>query len=171
MANIAAIQELIEPIVREQGFDLVRVKMINTEVGPTLQVMAEDPATGQMLIDQCTTLSRAISEMLDEEDPIEEEYSLEVSSPGIDRPLTRAKDYALWAGHKVKIGLSEPMDGRKKFQGTLLGLETADGGEAVRVKLEDGSGEDVLLPMNRIDSAKLVLTDELLAATQPQQMN
>lgn len=158
---------MIEPVVDAHGFELVRVQMINTEVGLTLQVMAEDPESGQLVIEQCAKLSRALSEMLDEADPIEEEYHLEVSSPGIDRPLTRDKDFAVWAGHKAKIQLAEPVDGRKKFQGTLLGLE----GRAAKVRLEDGSGEEILLPLDEIASAKLVLTDELIAATQPQHMN
>jgi ribosome maturation factor RimP len=141
--------------------------MMNTEVGRTLQVMAEDPETGQLHIDQCTAVSRELSDLFDEVDPIEEEYSLEVSSPGIDRPLTRLKDYAAWAGHKARINLSDAVGGRKKVQGTLLGLE----GEAVKVRLEDGSAAEMHLPLDKIHSAKLVLTDELIAATQPQSLN
>ena len=139
------------------GFDLVRVAMIG---GPTLQVMAEDKATRQLSIEQCTRLSRSISAMLDEVDPIEGEYSLEVSSPGIDRPLTRPADYADWAGHVAKLTLAVPVDGRKRFQGRIAGLE----GDAVRIALDDG---EVLLPLAAIASAKLVLTDELLKATKP----
>ena len=94
MADIDALTKLIEPVVTANGFELVRVKMMTTEVGRTLQVMAEDPASQQLVIEQCTQLSRALSDVLDAEDPIEEEYHLEVSSPGIDRPLTRPKDFA-----------------------------------------------------------------------------
>ena len=172
---MATIEQLIEPVVSAQGFELVRVKLMNTEAGRTLQVMAEDPETGQLVIEQCARLSRALSDVLDDADPVEGEYNLEVSSPGVDRPLTRGKDYAQWAGHKVKVALREALDiasasaagGRKKFQGRLLGLE----GQAVKLRLEDGSGEEVLLPLDAIHSAKLVLTDELLAASKPPQMN
>ena len=167
LADIAAVRKLIEPIVAEHGYELVRVKMIGTEAGPALQVMAEDPATGQLVIEQCARLSRAIGEVLDEADLIEEEYNLEVSSPGIDRPLTRLNDYAVWAGHKVKVTLTGPQDGRKKFVGTLLGLD----GNAVRLQLDDGDKAEVLLPIDNIDGAKLVLTDELIAATKPQTIN
>ncbi|WP_347707134.1 ribosome maturation factor RimP [Pacificimonas flava] len=166
LADIEALTAMIEPVVTRQGFELVRVQMINTEAGPTLQVMAEDEA-GLLHIDQCAALSREISELLDETDPIEGEYNLEVSSPGIDRPLTRAKDFSLWSGHKVRIQLVEAVEGRKKMQGTLLGID----GDAVKVRLEDGSGQEFLIPRSEIHSAKLVLTDDLIAATQPQQMN
>lgn len=168
MADIAEIEDLLAPAVSAEGFDLVRVMMTTGEGGRTLQVMAEDPATGQLLIDQCARLSRALSEILDVADPIEEEYSLEVSSPGIDRPLTRRKDFELWAGHKAKVSMREAQDGgRKKFQGRLAGLD----GDAVKLRPEDGGDEDVLLPLEEILSAKLVLTDELIEATRPKDLN
>ncbi|MEM8825749.1 MAG: ribosome maturation factor RimP [Pseudomonadota bacterium] len=165
--DIARLTTLIEPLVTARGWELVRVKMTTGEMGRTLQVMAEDPETGQLVVDQCAALSRDISHLFDEVDPIEEEYNLEVSSPGIDRPLTRPKDFALWAGHKAKITLIEAEDGRKKFVGTLLGLE----GEAAQLKLDDGSDRTMTVPLDDIHSAKLVLTDELIAATQPQVLN
>lgn len=171
MADIDALTKLIEPVVTANGFELVRVKMMTTEVGRTLQVMAEDPASQQLVIEQCTQLSRALSDVLDAEDPIEEEYHLEVSSPGIDRPLTRPKDFALWAGHKAKISMTEPLDGRKKFQGTLLGLDARDSAEFVQLRAEDGSDAVYSLPVRDIHSAKLVLTDELVDATRPQTLN
>ncbi|MBV7255948.1 ribosome maturation factor RimP [Pacificimonas sp. WHA3] len=167
MADIAALTALVEPLVIARGWELVRIKMTTGEMGKTLQIMAEDPATGQLVVDQCAALSREVSELFDEVDPIEEEYNLEVSSPGIDRPLTRAKDFALWAGHKAKITLTDAIDGRKKFAGTLLGLE----GEAAQLRLEDGSEAVMTFPIDAIHGAKLVLTDALIAATQPQSLN
>jgi|TARA_R100000501_G_scaffold14680_2_gene26642 ribosome maturation factor RimP len=145
--------------------------MTTGEMGRTLQIMAEDPATGQLVVDQCAALSRDISELFDEVDPIEEEYNLEVSSPGIDRPLTRPKDFTLWAGHKTKVALIEGIDGRKKFVGTLLGLTQEGGEDAAKIKLDDGSDAVMTFPLSDIHSAKLVLTDELIAATQPKSLN
>ena len=171
MADIAEVRKMIEPVISSHGYDLVRVKLMDTEAGRTLQVMAEDPATGQLLIDQCAALSRELSDLLDEADPIDGEYNLEVSSPGIDRPLTRAKDFAAWAGHRTKVTMREPVEGRKKFQGTLLGLDADGGAEFVRLRVEDGSGDVHRLPLADIHSAKLVLTDDLIAATQPQTFN
>ncbi len=164
---MAEISKLIEPLVTTRGWELVRVKMTTGEMGKTLQVMAEDPATGQLLVDQCAALSRDISNLFDEVDPIEEEYVLEVSSPGIDRPLTRPKDFALWAGHKTKLNLVDGIEGRKTFKGRLLGLE----GNAVKLKLEDGSDSEMAFPLDNIHSAKLVLTNDLIAATQPKPLN
>ncbi|MGL4543607.1 MAG: ribosome maturation factor, partial [Polymorphobacter sp.] len=105
MTDIAALTALIAPIVTRQGFELVRVQLNGSKAAMTLQIMAEDPATGQMTLAQCAQCSRAISEMLDAEDPIESEYALEVSSPGIDRPLTRLTDFAKWVGHEVRLKL------------------------------------------------------------------
>ena len=139
------------------GFDLVRVAMIG---GPTLQVMAEDKATRQLSIEQCTRLSRSISAMLDEVDPIEGEYSLEVSSPGIDRPLTRRRDYETYAGHDARLDLKFPLDGRKRLRGTLKGLR----GEDVVLEADLGKGPgEIAIPFMSIGEAKLVLTDELIA--------
>ena len=169
MADIARLGEVIEPVVEAMGFELVRVKMMTSEagIGPALQVMAEDPATGQLVLDQCAELSRAISEMLDEleahgEELVKGAYRLEVSSPGIDRPLTRAKDFAQWAGHEARIELAAPLDGRKRFRGTLEGIDS-DG----NIALTDAEGARHSLPFANIHSAKLVLTDELIAATRP----
>lgn len=143
------------------GLGLVRVAMLGGPGGPTLQVMAEDPATRQLTIDQCARLSRRISAVLDETDPIDGEYTLEVSSPGIDRPLTRRGDFTDWTGHIAKLQTHEPVGERKRFQGRLLGLD----GDNVRIDV-DGFGE-ALLPLAGIASAKLVLTDELIKATKP----
>jgi ribosome maturation factor RimP len=164
MASVAQLTELIEPVVEAAGFELVRVALID---GPTLtlQVMLEDPATGQMLVDDCARVSRRLSALLDEVDPIESEYMLEVSSPGIDRPLTRLKDYDRWAGHLAKVELAEgiEMNGaeRKRFQGSLGGTR----GDSILVEV-DGLGE-VALPFAAIRTAKLLLTDRLIAETTP----
>ncbi|TPE58697.1 ribosome maturation factor RimP [Sandaracinobacter neustonicus] len=162
MANLEQLTALIEPIVTDAGFELVRVALIE---GPslTLQIMLEDPATGQMKVDDCARVSRKISLLLDETDPIDSEYMLEVSSPGIDRPLTRLKDFDRWAGHDAKLELAEaiPMNGadRKRFQGPLKGTS----GEDIRIEVE-GLGE-VALPFAAIRTAKLLLTDRLIAET------
>ena len=162
MATIEELTAMIEPVVETAGFDLVRVALI---AGPslTLQIMLEDPATGQMKVDDCAKVSRRISALLDEVDPIDSEYMLEVSSPGIDRPLTRLKDYDRWAGHLAKVELAEgiQMGGaeRKRFQGPLLGTAGTD----IRIEVE-GLGE-VALPFGAIRTAKLLLTDRLIAET------
>jgi ribosome maturation factor RimP len=164
VADPESLERLIEPEVRAAGFELVRVALVGGR-NLTLQVMAEDPATGQMTLDQCARLSRRLSALLDETDPIESEYVLEVSSPGIDRPLTRPADYDRWAGHvaKVELGTGMVQGGatRKRFQGRLLGRD----GDHVRMAV-DGMGE-VALPMADIRTAKLVLTDALIAETRP----
>ena len=169
MANIARLNEVIEPEAQALGFDLVRVKMVQSEAGDggmALQIMAEDPATGQLIIEQCAALSRRVSERIDAleeagEVLIEGAYHLEVSSPGIDRPLTRAKDFANWAGHEAKISLVEKVDGHRNLRGPLIGID----GETVTVA--DNKAGEVSFPLDNIHSAKLVLTDELIAATQP----
>ena len=161
MTDIAGLERLIEPEVKHLGYDLVRVAMIGGSSDPTLQVMAERPDTRQLNIDDCERISRRLSDKLDLCDPIEGSYRLEVSSPGIDRPLTRLKDYADWAGHEARITLAEPRDGRRQFSGTLEGVAGDD------VKLTDKTGEAHVLPFSEISSAKLVLTDKLIQATAP----
>ena len=165
MTDIAALTALIEPEVQALGFDLVRVAMIGGTSDPTLQVMAERPDTRQLTIDDCAELSRKISEKLDGmeaegRDPIDGAYRLEVSSPGIDRPLTRAKDYADWTGHEARIKFVEPQDGAKQVSGTIEGI---DGG-TIRIATPKGLR---LVPFNSIASAKLLLTDALINATAP----
>jgi ribosome maturation factor RimP len=124
-------------------------------------VMAERPDTRQLNLSDCETISRRLSEWLDANDPIEGSYRLEVSSPGIDRPLTRPRDYSDWAGHEARLSLKEPRDGRKQYSGTLGGLD------GDRVKLTDKSGAAHVLPLSDISSAKLLLTDKLINATAP----
>jgi len=169
MADLVRLTEVIEPEAKALGFDLVRVKMMPSEAGDggeALQIMAEDPATGQLVIDQCAALSRRVSERLD---ALEEEgevliagaYHLEVSSPGIDRPLTRAKDFADWAGHEAKISMAKGYDGQRNLRGSLKGID----GDLVTI--DDRKAGEVSIPRDQIHSAQLVLTDELIAATQP----
>ena len=161
MTEVAGLAERIEPEVKSLGYDLVRVAMIGGSSDPTLQVMAERPDTRQLDLTDCETISRRLSEWLDANDPIEGSYRLEVSSPGIDRPLTRLNDYSDWAGYEARISVAEPREGRKQFSGTLEGLD----GE--NVKLTDKSGNAHTLPFSEISSAKLLLTDKLINATAP----
>jgi ribosome maturation factor RimP len=158
---MAQLERLIEPEVKRLGYDLVRVQMIGGASDPTLQVMAERPDTRQLDIADCERISRQLSEVFDRADPIEGSYRLEVSSPGIDRPLTRLKDYRDWAGHEARVTLAEPRDGRKQFTGTLEG---ADGDQ---IRLTDKQGGEHALPFSEISAAKLVLTDKLINATAP----
>ena len=148
---------IIEPALGALGFELVRVTF-GGGGRPRLQVMAERP-DGTMTVDDWARLSREISTLLDVEDPIPGEYVLEVSSPGIDRPLTRPKDFARWAGHEARVELDAPLDGHRRLNGRLLGLE----GENVRMRVE---GEEFVVPFARIVKAKLVMTDALLAAAE-----
>jgi ribosome maturation factor RimP len=161
VTDLATIAKQIEPEVKSLGYDLVRVAMIGGSSDPTLQVMAERPDTRQLDLGDCETISRRLSDWLDSNDPIEGSYRLEVSSPGIDRPLTRLKDYSDWAGYEARISLAEPRDGRKQYSGTLEGLD----GDNVKILGKDGQSYD--FPFSAISSAKLLLTDELINATAP----
>ena len=153
----ARIAHIVEPIANDLGYELVRVKVSSLN-GMTLQIMAERP-DGTMTVEDCEALSRNISPALDVADPINREYHLEVSSPGIDRPLTRAKDFQIWAGHEAKIEMEEAVNGRKRFRGVLLGVRD----ETAGVRLPDALVEsDVWLPMGSIGEARLVLTDALI---------
>lgn len=150
---------LIEPIATGLGYALVRVRMAGA-VRPTLQVMAER-ADGTMPIEDCARLSEAISAAFELDDPIEGEYVLEVSSPGIDRPLTRRRDFEAYAGHAARIDLRAPLDGRKRLKGIVRGLK----GEDVLVEIEAGPGgatTQLAIPYSSIGEAKLVLTDALI---------
>ena len=165
MTDTAAITRLIEPAVKDAGFELVRVAMIGGTSDPTLQVMAERPDTRQLNLSDCETLSRRLSDLLDAEeaagrDPIEGGYRLEVSSPGIDRPLTRLKDYADWSGHEARLKLAEPQDGAKQVSGAIAGID----GDTVTIATPKG---DRSVAFANIASAKLLLTDKLINATAP----
>jgi len=157
----ARLTALIAPSLESMGYELVRVQF-QGKTRPTLQIMAERADGAGMTVDDCATISRSLSALLDVEDPIQGGYVLEVSSPGIDRPLTRPKDFQTWAGFEAKLEAIAGVDGRKRFRGRLLGLD----GDEVRIELETGEAR---VPMSDLKSAKLVLTDELIdAVTQGQ---
>ncbi|MEM5581624.1 ribosome maturation factor RimP [Roseibium sp. AS2] len=157
-ARVAAI---VEPVIEDLGYRLVRTK-ISAANGCTLQIMAERP-DGTMTVEDCETISRAVSPALDVDDPINRAYHLEVSSPGIDRPLVRAGDFNRWSGHELKVEMAVLQDGRKRFRGTLLGEE--DGIAKIRLDdVKDGNDDTVKLPLEDIGEAKLVLTDNLVTA-------
>ncbi|WP_281299992.1 MULTISPECIES: ribosome maturation factor RimP [unclassified Iodidimonas] len=147
------VRAIIEPTVESMGYELVRVSF-GGDARAKLQIMAERP-DGTMSVDDCALLSREVSALLDVEDPIPGEYVLEVSSPGIDRPLTRAKDFERWAGFEARIELDESHEGRKRYRGLLLGLV----GDQVRLRVD---GEDLDIPFDHVHKAKLVMTDDLL---------
>lgn len=165
-ADIAMLTKLIEPEVKALGFALVRVKFIGTDDELSLQVMAERPETGQLVIEDCADLSRRISDRFDAleeagKDPIAVPYRLEISSPGIDRPLTRLADFEQWIGHEVRVRLIEKVSGRKQLKGVLVGL--IDG----EIAVNDHKFGRLSTPFDNVDNAKLLLTDALIAATAP----
>lgn len=156
-----AIADLAEPVLEELGFRLVRVK-VSARDGGTVQIMAER-ANGNMTIEDCAIISRRLSPVLDAYDPMPGHYRLEVSSPGIDRPLVRPSDFALWAGHEAKVELKELVDGRKRFRGLIEGVVK----DEVRLKIElEGKAEPIVvgLPFSLIHEAKLVVAAESLKA-------
>jgi len=148
------LEPIIEPAVERAGFRLVRLRLMGGHT-KTLQIMAERP-DGTMNVADCATLARALQDFLDRESVMEGDFELEVSSPGIDRPLTRLMDFSRWSGHEVKIELHTAIDGRRRFRGQLLGLEDND------VLLLTQAGR-IALPFKQIAEAKLVLTDQLIA--------
>ena len=155
----ARVATIAEPVLEQLGYRLVRVKVSGAD-GCTVQIMVERP-DGTMVVEDCETVSRALSPVFDVADPIDKAYRLEVSSPGIDRPLVRKSDFDRYAGHLVKIETEIPIDGRKRFRGLLIGTE----GEAARIRQDDaeaGEAAEILLPIEEMSEAKLVLTDELV---------
>jgi ribosome maturation factor RimP len=152
----ATLETLIQPTVEGLGYELVRV-VVSGRHRPTLQIMAERRDRRAMTVEDCESISRAISAKLDVEDPLPDAYTLEVSSPGIDRPLTRPADYVRFAGHLAKIECKTPVAGQRRFTGTILG------GDETTVRLSNETG-DVVLPIAEISRAKLVLTDALIRA-------
>jgi ribosome maturation factor RimP len=149
---------LIAPAVQAQGYRLVRLRLMGGK-RKTLQILAERP-DGQMDVEDCAKLSRAVSEVLEAADPITEEYVLEVSSPGIDRPLTAPEDFARFAGHDARVELTRGLDGRRRFKGVVIGLEGAD--VVMNVTDADEGDRQVRFPFDDIAEAKLVLTDRLI---------
>ena len=166
MSDIARLIEIVEPEAAALGFALVRVALLGGEGDRTLQIMAERAETRQLNIDDCAALSRRISEKLDalEEagnDPLPGAYRLEVSSPGIDRPLTRLSDFADWLGHEARVRFVEPLEGRKALHGTIDGVDLGT------IAFTDRKSGAVRFAFDNVASAKLVLTDRLIAATRP----
>lgn len=155
----ARVAELIEPALEGRGFRLVRVSVSGGDA-KTLQVMAER-ADGTMTIEDCEAISKEISPLLDVHDPIAGTYRLEISSPGIDRPLVRASDFEDWAGHEAKLEVKELIDGRRRFRGTLEGFE--DGEVRIEMDLGGEAGRQVIgIPLGLVAEARLVLTEELI---------
>jgi len=149
--------EIIEPVGADLGYAVVRVRVMGSK-RPRVQVMAERIAGG-MDVEDCARLSRAMSPVLDVEDPIPSEYTLEVSSPGIDRPLTRLADFNQWVGQEAKLEAGRPIDGRRRFSGVLLG----EAGGLIRIRLGD-TGQEAEVPFHELTQARLVLTDALIDA-------
>ncbi len=145
---------IAQPVIEGMGYELVRLRLMGGNA-PILQIMADRPEGG-IEVDDCAKISTALSAVLDVEDPIEDNYALEVSSPGIDRPLTRLKDFGRWAGYVAKLETNELIDGRKRFKGTLAGIE----GDEVLVEISEGT---IGLKFDWLAEAKLILTDELIS--------
>ena len=157
----ARIADMLEPAIADLGFRLVRVKLSGMD-GMTLQIMSERP-DGTMTVDDCEAVSRAVTPILDVEDPINQEYNLEISSPGVDRPLVRPDDFARWRGHMVKLELAVPRDGRKRFRGEIRGVK--DGDLVLRLEdLPDDGEPDIRLAFADMAEARLVMTDALVEA-------
>ncbi len=155
----ARIARLLEPVIEDVGYRLVRVKVSSVN-GATVQIMAERP-DGTMGVEDCEAVSKAVSPVLDVEDPIERAYALEVSSPGIDRPLVRASDFERWRGHEAKIEMAVPVAGRKRFRGVIEGM--ADGvAEIALLDVKEGQPDTALLRIDEMAEARLVLSDELI---------
>jgi ribosome maturation factor RimP len=149
--------ELLDPVAEAAGYAIVRLRLMGGELQRRLQVMAERPSDGDMNVEDCARLSRALSEVLDPADPIAGEYTLEVSSPGVDRPLTRLADFTVYEGYEARLELDRLAEGRKRFRGVLAGVE----GDNVAIDL-DGEEETALVPFAWVVEAKLVLSDKLM---------
>jgi len=150
--------EIVGPVIEGLGFELVRIRLMGGKTR-TLQIMADRP-DGGIIVEDCATISTAVSAVLDVEDPVEDNYILEVSSPGIDRPLTRLKDFDMWQGYEARIETTELIDGRRRFKGDLMGTE----GDEVLIEIEDGAEKVTIgLKFDWLSEAKLILTDDLIA--------
>jgi len=157
------VADMIAPSLTDLGYELVRVQYSGNTT-KTLQIMAERIDRQGMTVDDCAEISRTVSALMDVEDPITDRYNLEVSSPGLDRPLTRQDDFLRFAGFEIKLETTMPVDGRKRYRGRLIGL--TEGGD-IAITLDDGN--DVVIAFHNFARAKLVLTDELIAAAQAEQ--
>jgi ribosome maturation factor RimP len=167
MSLVTRITDYITPTLADMGFDLVRVQ-IQGDQRPTVQIMIEHNDGRTVTIDECTHASRAISAVLDVEDPMDSAYHIEVSSPGIDRPLVRLRDYAKYIGQDAKIEMGFGVDGRRKFRGFIDSVDAT--AETVTIALPDKPEDEkrVVLPLDDITKAKLVLSDALIKATRPE---
>ena len=148
------VYDLVAPLIESMGFEVVRVMTIGAQ-NPTLQIMIDRKDGKKLVVDDCAAVSRAVSDILDEKDPIEGEYSLEVSSPGIDRPLTKPEHFARFAGYEAKVETDVPVEGRKRFKGKILALEKNND---IRFSMDE---KEYLIPFEAVAKAKLVLTDDL----------
>ena len=155
MDQTTRIERLITPTIEAMGYDVVRVSISGGRLSARLQVMAERKDRAPMHVDDCAEISRTISAVLDVDDPIESAYTLEVSSPGLDRPLTRPADFERFKGYEARIESTRPIEGRRKFKGRLEGLD----GETIRTRCD---GAELGVPLAAVAKAKLVITDELL---------
>jgi ribosome maturation factor RimP len=154
--------ELLDPVAEAAGYEIVRLRLMGGHETRRLQIMGERPSDGDMNVEDCARLSRAISEVLDAADPISGEYTLEVSSPGVDRPLTRLKDFEAHEGYEVKLELDRLAEGRKRFRGVLAGIEKDPTGvDQIGIDLE-GEAETAMVPFAWVVEAKLVLTEQLM---------
>ena len=159
MDPAARVERIIAPALDDMGYEIVRVRLLGDRDRRHLQVMVERSDQVGMNVDDCASMSSAVSALLDVEDPIAGPYELEVSSPGIDRPLTRLRDFERFAGFRARVEMREPIDGQRKFRGQVIGVAN----DCVKLELDQGVAE---LPFDGIESAKLLMTDELLAAAQ-----
>ncbi|MGQ9366357.1 ribosome maturation factor RimP [Azospirillum sp. ST 5-10] len=160
MDATARIEQIVSPSIEAMGYEVVRVQLSGTQ-RPVLQIMAERADGAPMTVEDCADISRSVSALLDVEDPIAGAYTLEVSSPGLDRPLTRLKDFERFAGFEAKLEARVAIDGRKRFKGRLRGVE----GDEVRIETEQGAAG---IAFDNIQRAKLVITDDLIRASRPQ---
>ena len=156
MQNKYPLEDMLTPVINQLGFDVVRILTIGQK-NPTLQIMIERKDRTDIVVDDCATVSRAVSDILDEKDPIKDQYNLEVSSPGLDRPLTKAEHFQRFAGYEAKIETSVEVDARKRFKGRILSL---DDKENIHFDMD---GKEWVIPFEAVSKAKLLITDELLA--------
>ncbi len=154
--------DLLVPVIEKMGFEVVRIMTIGVQK-PTLQIMIERQDRKNLVVDDCAAVSRVVSDILDEKDPIEGEYSLEVSSPGLDRPLTKPENFSRFAGYEAKVETDEAVDGRKRFKGKIIGI---DNDQVISFEMDD---KVYNIPFNAVAKAKLLLTDALLAEAEAEQ--